>query len=559
MRDLKSLTRGAARRAYRLQQRLRAGRRPVSEVDGRSAADVTAQLSALTETGDHAGAIALATTQLASSLSGDAAFLDQVRASASKAGAMSLQREATALRLSGARGALDGPALERVERAGRLLDGRWLETSADWRPTVDPAVLTTLAPVTDPRPGRILHVLKISMPHRQSGYSVRSMYTLVAERDGGLDPVAVTALDFPSSVGVTDAPEQEDVAGIPHHRLERDRTPDREPADEHLDAWATELARVVSRERPSVIHVHSGQRGYDAALVGLAVGQALGVPVVYEVRGFFEALWTKDLAWAEQSEVYRRRRDTETRCMMAADAVVTLSESMRADILERGVPADRVHVVPNGVDTTAFAPRERDPELVARLGLEGRFTFGYVSNLDHYREGQELLIDAAVALRERGIPATALIVGDGTRRSFLEAHAAAVGAGDSVIFTGKVPHDSVLDHYCLLDVFVIPRVDERAARLVTPLKPFEAMAAGIPLLVSDLPALVEITGNGSRGASFAAGDGVALADALEHLHADPARRAALAEAGRDWVVRERQWSSNGPRYRAIYDEVLARR
>jgi glycosyltransferase involved in cell wall biosynthesis len=279
---------------------------------------------------------------------------------------------------------------------------------------------------------------------------------------------------------------------------------------------------------------------------------------VYEVRGFFETLWTSDTAWAEQSEMFRRRFDTESRCMLAAEAVVTLSESMRSEIVARGVPAKRVHVVPNGVQTDVFRPTPRDPALVARLGLDGRFVFGYVSNLDHYREGHELLIEAAVAMRDQGIPATALIVGDGRRRQELEVLVDELGARDLVVFTGKVPHDQVLDHYALYDVFVVPRVNERAARLVTPLKPFEAMAAGIPLVTSDLQALREITGEGKRGRYFRAGDSGSLTEVLKELHADPAERARLAADGRDWVVAERQWSANGARYAAIYAEVLAR-
>lgn len=242
--------------------------------------------------------------------------------------------------------------------------------------------------------------------------------------------------------------------------------------------------------------------------------------------------------------------------MREAAAVVTLSESMKDDIVGRGIPAEHVHVVPNGVDPTVFVPRERDDELTARLGLEDRFVFGYVSNLDHYREGQELLVDAAVELRRRGVPATALIVGDGNRRELLEAHAREVGAGDAVHFTGKVPHTEVGDYYAQLDVFVIPRIDERAARLVTPLKPYEAMALSVPLVVSDLPALREITGDGERGETFTTGDARSLADVLQRLHEDPERRARHAATAREWVVTERDWARNGERYGAIYSSVL---
>src|SRR5690625_2664567 len=219
------------------------------------------------------------------------------------------------------------------------------------------------------------------------------------------------------------------------------------------------------------------------------------------------------------------------------------------------VPAVKFRVIPNGVNSEYFHPRERSAALVDRWGLGDRFVFGYVSNLDHRREGQELLIDAALGLRARGIPAVAMVIGDGRRRRALEQLAQTKGAGDAVIFTGRVAHDEVLDYYRLLDVFVVPRIDERAARLVTPLKPFEAMAAQVPVVVSALPALQEITGGEARGRSFRTGDADSLVEVLAELHADPAGREELARRGREWVVAERQWKANGRRYTELYDRI----
>jgi glycosyltransferase involved in cell wall biosynthesis len=153
---------------------------------------------------------------------------------------------------------------------------------------------------------------------------------------------------------------------------------------------------------------------------------------------------------------------------------------------------------------------------------------------------------------------TCLIVGDGKRRAELEGIARKAGVDGRVIFTGKVPHDAVAGHYAVLDAFVVPRRDERAARTVTPLKPYEALAMARPLVVADLPPLTEIAAPDERGLSFPAGDAAGLATALERLIDDPALAARIAEAGRDWVARERTWAANGPRLRAVYDEVLER-
>lgn len=513
----------------------------LAPADGSAA--TTARLAELTTARRHDEAVALARDALGR-FPDSQPLVRQVRVSAAKAGAMTLLWDAT--EVEARRRPTPGLLARQRQQLGRLR-----ETSADWSPAVG-----DLGVVEDRVPRRVLHVLKISMPHRQSGYSVRGQYALAAQREVGWDPVGVTALDFPRSVGVADAPAREDVGGVPHVRLYRDEVPEGEPVDAYLDAFARHLGAVVDAERPVLLQAHSGHRGFETALVTLAVGRATGIPVIYEVRGFFEALWTSDLEWAERSETYERRRETEARCMREAAAVITLSESMRADIVARGVPAERVHVVPNGVDADAFTPRERSAALAERWGLTGRFVFGYVSNLDHAREGHELLVDAAARYRERGVDAVALVVGDGTRAEELKDRARAAGVEDRVVFTGKVPHDEVLDYYALYDAFVIPRVDERAARLVTPLKPFEAMAAGIPLVVSSLPALTEIIGDGDRGASFTAGDADDLVATLDRLRTDPEGTRAMTERALRWVREERSWRSNGERYAEVYRSVL---
>jgi glycosyltransferase involved in cell wall biosynthesis len=280
--------------------------------------------------------------------------------------------------------------------------------------------------------------------------------------------------------------------------------------------------------------------------------------MVYEVRSFFESTWSADTDWNERGEQYVRRHDAETGAMQTADHVITIAESMRADIIARGVDPDRVTVIPNGVDAEAFSPEAPDPELRRRYHLEGRFTFGYVSNLDHPRENQELLVEATAILERRGRDIACLIVGDGKRRADIEAIARKMGTGSRVIFTGKVPHDQVRSHYALLDAFVVPRRDERAARTVTPLKPYEALAMGLPLVVADLPALVEIAAPDTRGLAFKAGDAEALATALERLIDDPALGRQLGETGREWVGRERSWATNGERFADVYRHVLER-
>jgi glycosyltransferase involved in cell wall biosynthesis len=230
---------------------------------------------------------------------------------------------------------------------------------------------------------------------------------------------------------------------------------------------------------------------------------------------------------------------------------------MRDDIIARGVEPDRISVIPNGVDASFFSPRAADAGLRHRYGLDGRFTFGYISNLDHPRENQELLVAATARMKAHGRAVACLIVGDGKRRAEIERAARQAGVGGEVVFTGSVAHDDVAAHYALLDAFVVPRRDERAARAVTPLKPYEAMAMERPLVVADLAALTEIAAPEERGLVFATGDPDALAAVLERLMDDPALGRRIGQAGREWVTSERSWSANGARYAAAYERVLS--
>jgi glycosyltransferase involved in cell wall biosynthesis len=442
------------------------------------------------------------------------------------------------------------PPLEIPERP---VLGRLVETSDGWLPRI-PGPARPIDPVA----GTVLHLLKESAPELTNGFTMRSRYNLLAQRDAGLSPVVVTSLGFPRLLGASTIERDVVVDGIPHHRLDLGPA---YPLDQPFDvllgdqAWLT--ARIARQVRPEIIHVSSGHRGYETALVGLALRQHLRRPVVYEVRSFFEATWSADPAWNERGEQYHRRHAAETRAMRLADHVITIAESMREDIVARGVPPERVTVIPNGVDADVFRPEPRDPGLVRQYGLEGRFVFGYISNLDHPRENQELLVEATAELLRRGRRVTCLIVGDGRRRADIEAIARRSKVGDAVIFTGRVPHDEVRSHYALLDAFVVPRRDERAARTVTPLKPYEALAMERPLVVADLPALVEIAAPDERGLVFKAEDAGALATTLERLIDDPALGERMGAAGRAWVARERSWAANGARYRAVYDAVLA--
>ena len=436
----------------------------------------------------------------------------------------------------------------------RRLLGRLNELTPGWLPRIPGR-----QPVTPDGDDVILHLNKESSPYLTTGFTMRSRYNLIAAREAGLRPVIVTALGFPRLLGVTSFAPVEIVDDMPHYRL--DLGPDY-PLDRPLDqiledqAWLT--ARVARQVKPAIIHASSGHRGFEHALIGIALRDHIDRPLVYEVRAVFESSWGADEDWVEASDHYRLRFDTETRTMRAADHVLVISEVMRDELIERGVDPARLTVFPNAIDPEVFSPRPPDPALQARYGIDGHYTFGYVSLIDHRREDHELLMDATKELRRRGRRVRCLIIGDGKRRAELERYAKQTGAAKDVVFTGHVPHDEVAAHYALLDAFVVPRRDERAARMVTPLKPYEALAMARPLVIADLPPLREIAKPEERGLAYTPGDLDGLASVLERLMDDPALGQRIAAQGHDWVVRERTWAANGAILRDVYGAVLER-
>lgn len=427
-------------------------------------------------------------------------------------------------------------------------DGLVRATSPDWQAHV-PAI-----PPVRPVRGRVLHVLNNSLPHVVAGYTVRSHRVAQAQRNAGLQPVMVTRAGFPVLQGVVDAGPSDDVDGITYHRLSAEGLA-RQGAAARIDVNVERLAHLLTVHRPAVLHPTSP---FDNARAALALRAATGLPVVYEVRGFLEETWRARVGdGAERTDRYRRTRAIEGWCMREADRVVTLGEAMRADIIDRGVDPDDIVVIPNAVDPDDFVPRPADPTLRARLGfVAGDVVLGYVSSLVGY-EGIGHLLSAIALLRRRGRPVKGLIVGDGAERAGLQHLAGRLGVGDDVRFVGRVPVGEVQRWYAQIDVFVVPRTNDRVARAVTPLKPLEAMALARAVVTSDLPALRELIDPGITGLVFDAGDAVNLADTVEPLLDDPGARALLGAAARDWVATERTWRHIGARYRRLYAELGA--
>lgn len=401
------------------------------------------------------------------------------------------------------------------------------------------------------RPLRILHVLDHSLP-LHSGYTFRTLAILEQQRALGWETFHLTGPKQGSG-----AAREERIGDWLFHR-----TPPagglsaRLPLIQHralMRALRERLTEVVASVHPDILHAHSPVLN---ALPALDVGRAAGIPVVYEVRAFWEDA-AADLGTArEWGPRYRLTRALETRALRRADAVTTICEGLRGDMLTRGIPADKITVIPNAVDTSQFqfagAP---DARLMDKYGLTRGATLGFAGSFYAY-EGLDLLL-RALPLVLRAVPqARLLLLGGGPQDASLRALAKQLGIEDVVHFTGRVPHAEVTRYYIAMDVMVYPRIPRRLTELVTPLKPLEAMAMGKLVVASDVGGHRELIRDGDNGHLFPAGSSDALARCLLGVLKTPATWAPMLARGREYVERERTWQASVARYRAVYDRVL---
>ncbi|TAL71245.1 MAG: glycosyltransferase, exosortase A system-associated, partial [Rhodanobacter sp.] len=322
-----------------------------------------------------------------------------------------------------------------------------------------------------------------------------------------------------------------------------------------MRALQTRLAEVVDRVRPDILHAHSPVLN---AFPTLAVGRAVGIPVVYEVRAFWEDAAADQGTAREWGPRYRLTRAMETRALQRADAVTTICDGLRDDMLQRGIPAAKITVIPNAVDISQFhLTTSVDTGLLEKYGLTHGYTLGFAGSFYAY-EGLDALL-RAMSLVLRVVPqARLLLLGGGPQEADLRALAAHLDLERAVHFVGRVPHGEMTRYYSAMDVMVYPRVPRRLTELVTPLKPLEAMAMGKLVVASDVGGHRELIRDGYNGHLFPAGSDEALAQCLIELLKTPETWNEVIANGREYVASERTWKASVERYRVVYAAVLDR-
>jgi PEP-CTERM/exosortase A-associated glycosyltransferase len=398
---------------------------------------------------------------------------------------------------------------------------------------------------------RILHILDHSIP-LHSGYTFRTLSILREQRTLGWKTFHLTG----QKQGHCSALE-EDIDGWHFYRTPITlKSVTKLPVLNQVSVinnLTRRLHEVVKIIKPDILHAHSPALN---ALPALRVARSLNIPIVYEVRAFWEDAAVDHGTSKEWGVRYRLTRALESYALKRVDAVTTICEGLRNDILGRGILPNKVTVIPNAVNIENFnIGEEADLRLAEDLGLNNKILLGFIGSFYAY-EGLNILLQALPKMLAQNQDIRILLVGGGPQENKLKTLAIQLGIENKVVFTGRVPHDQVQRYYNLIDILVYPRLKMRLTDLVTPLKPLEAMAQGKLLMASDVGGHLELIQDKKTGVIFKSDNPDALVTKALDLLSRHDIWPALRAAARNYVETERNWPVSVARYKDVYGSLV---
>ena len=312
------------------------------------------------------------------------------------------------------------------------------------------------------------------------------------------------------------------------------------------------IIEVAKQEKVDLIHAHTP---YRVGLPALRAARKLKLPFVYEMRGIWEETAVANGRWRANGPAYRRFQNYETKVLRSADSVVCISETLKQEAISRGVSESKITVVTNAVDekmSTESENHELFDQVKQQLALEkSTKVVGYIGSL-RAMEGVDLTAEAVAQLSISGHDVRFFVLSSESGQAELRRHCDQLGLGDKAVIAGPVPHDSVAQFYDLIDIFVVSRPNSRVTRLVTPLKPFEAMAMKKAVIGSKLPALEEIIDDGKTGLLYDADDVESLTATIAKVMASDELIKLLGDNAHRWINECRTWQSVVSNYAHAY-------
>lgn len=403
---------------------------------------------------------------------------------------------------------------------------------------------------------RVMYCAYSTPKYHSNGYSVRTKGVAAGLASAGRSVWVVGRPGYPWDTGGTDRPKPD-----PQRQVLEDEYAtwihlpglniNHAAPDDYVQSGADAYVREAKIARPSVIHAASN---YLNALPALLAARRLGIPFVYEVRGLWEVTEASAKPGWENSERYQQQAHFETFVCQHADQVLAITEEVRQELINRGVPDERITLLPNGVDTDDLLPLPKDPDYARRHKIPTDVpVIGFAGSFVEY-EGLETLVEAAGVLRDRGLEFCVALAGAGGVYNSLKNRVAELDLDTHVKLIGRRPSTEIPVFLSTVDVVCCPRLSLPVTEMVSPLKPLEAFAAAKPVVLSDVSPHRELVGEtqsidglrmGERGALHQPGDAESLANHLEYLITRPAVVGDMGRRGRVWARHLRDWTRLG--------------
>ncbi|MCW8889424.1 MAG: glycosyltransferase, exosortase A system-associated [Sedimenticola sp.] len=398
---------------------------------------------------------------------------------------------------------------------------------------------------------KILHILDHSIP-LHSGYTFRSKAIIEHQRALGWKTCHVTSIKHTAGTCA-----EEEIEGLHFYRTQKVESflssfPLYNQAHV-VSSLKNRIEQIVLIEKPDIIQAHSPALNGIAAIL---VGKKLDIPVVYECRAFWEDAAVDHGTSKEWGIRYRLTRSLESYVFRNADAVTTICDGLKNDIINRGIPDKKITVIPNAVDIDKFSMIEsKNSELLQKSGLESKIVLGFIGSFYAY-EGLILLIKSMPGILKKVPDICLLLVGGGPQNEEMVNLVKDLNLESYVIFTGRVPHSEVNKYYSLVDIFIYPRLPMRLTDLVTPLKPLEAMAQGKLVLASDVGGHRELIVDGKNGYLFTAGKTESLIGRTLEIINNRNQWNKIHESGRLFIKNERNWPESIAGYKSVFYGLL---
>ena len=404
---------------------------------------------------------------------------------------------------------------------------------------------------------KILYVASSSRPFHYNGYTSRTHGILKALTKKGWDVLCITRPGYPMdrddrvhdedvsfAIKLVDGVKYQALSGLHRRNV---------PLDQYIIDSSERIAAFANEWGASILHAASN---YEAALPALLAARKINAKFLYEVRGLWEFTAASRIPGWEKTERFQLDKMLESLVTNNADSVATLTTAMADEIKERGRTDNEIKITPNAITPDDFSPVEKNTILVDKLKIKkNEFVIGYAGSIVSY-EGLDDLILAVKKLIDIGHRVKALIVGDGKFLPNLKELAFNLGVSEHVMFVGRVKSEEVVDYLSVTDLVALPRKPFTVCELVSPLKPFEAMALKIPLIVSDVHALKEIARNETVAVIHRAGCSSDLATKIKHCIMNPELISQNKERAFHCVHKEHTWEKVSLTLSECYNELL---